>query len=221
MPLFYQHNINGQTRLAIWKIEEEEAFFTSNVSVQRTISHPHKRLQHLAGRYLLQHLFPDFPSWLIQIADTRKPFLEGEPYRFSISHSDDYAAAIVSTDCNVGIDVELPSQKIHAIRNKFMLPQDVTRLFGTGIGGERMDAEPGLLPLTIAWSAKEAVFKWYGKGEVDFREDIRFDEWLHEPDHGMLKGSFRKEEAVGIEVGYKLFDPLVLAWIAGHAPRHT
>ena len=45
-----------------------------------------KRLQHLAGRYLLYALFDDFPLEEIVIADTRKPFLENEKYHFSISH---------------------------------------------------------------------------------------------------------------------------------------
>ena len=61
MALFYQHNINETTKLAIWKIEEEAYFFLEQVPLQREITHPHKRLQHLAGRYLLRFLFPDFP----------------------------------------------------------------------------------------------------------------------------------------------------------------
>src|SRR5688572_33506351 len=84
MPLFYQQAVDSETKLAIWKIEEEEQFFLDHVPLQREITHPHKRLQHLAGRYLLQFLFPDFPIRLIQIADTRKPFLEDEAYHFSI-----------------------------------------------------------------------------------------------------------------------------------------
>jgi phosphopantetheinyl transferase len=36
--------------------------------------------------------------------------------------------------------------------------------------------QPGkdLIPVaTLLWSAKEAVFKWYGKGGVDFRKEIQ------------------------------------------------
>jgi hypothetical protein len=58
MPLFYQQHINQSTRLAIWKIEESESFFAETVPLKRDITHPHKRLQHLAGRYLLRFLFP-------------------------------------------------------------------------------------------------------------------------------------------------------------------
>ena len=71
MPLFYQHNINENTKLGIWKIEEPEAFFVQAVPLKREITHPHKRLQHLAGRYLLKTLFPGFPYEEIMIADLR------------------------------------------------------------------------------------------------------------------------------------------------------
>ena len=68
MPIFFQQQINDSTRLGIWKIEETEEFFKANVPQHRAVTHPHKRLQHLAGRFLLQYLFPDFPYELIQIA---------------------------------------------------------------------------------------------------------------------------------------------------------
>ncbi|MDE3144284.1 MAG: 4-phosphopantetheinyl transferase, partial [Bacteroidota bacterium] len=93
MALFYQHNINDTTKLAIWKIEEPISFFLAQVPLQREITHPHKKLQHLAGRYLLRFLFPDFPFDEILIADTKKPYLPYEQYHFSISHCGDYAAA--------------------------------------------------------------------------------------------------------------------------------
>ena len=62
MPVFFQHQINDSTRLGIWKIEETEDFFKNNVPLHRDVTHPKKRLQHLAGRFLLQFLAPDFPA---------------------------------------------------------------------------------------------------------------------------------------------------------------
>src|SRR5688572_3150002 len=126
MPIFFQQAINEHTKLGIWKIEEEASFFLRKVPLHRDITHPHKRLQHLAGRYLLQHLYPDFPLPLIQIADTRKPFLEDEAFHFSISHCSDYAAAIVSTENRVGVDIEVFSDKIGRIGHKFVSDDENT-----------------------------------------------------------------------------------------------
>ena len=96
MPLFYQHNINDSTKLAVWHITEDEDFFFEKASVTREVMHPHKRLQHLAGRYLLQLLHPGFPFHLIEIAESKKPLLSNGKLHFSISHCKDFAAAIVS-----------------------------------------------------------------------------------------------------------------------------
>ena len=115
MPLFFQHSINATTKLGIWKIEEPESFFLQHVPLQRSITHPHKRLQHLAGRYLLKYFFSDFPHHEILIADTRKPYLPYEQYHFSISHCGSFAAAIVSSTNRIGIDIEIPCEKVERI----------------------------------------------------------------------------------------------------------
>ena len=167
MPVFFQQQINEHTRLGIWKIEETEDFFKANVPQHRDVTHPHKRLQHLAGRFLLQYLFPDFPYELIQIADTRKPFLPDEQYHFSISHCGDFAAAIVSKDSRVGIDIEIPTEKISKIMYKFLSAKE-HELF------HLIQPDNDRIPFsTLLWSAKESVFKWYGDGGIDFRREIQ------------------------------------------------
>ena len=120
MPLVYQQNINAVTKIGVWHIAEAEDFFLRQVPLQRTITHWHKRLQHLAGRLLLKELYPDFPLGEIMIADTKKPFVENEAWHFSISHSGDYAAAVVSKANRVGVDVEWGNEKIVEIRHKFL-----------------------------------------------------------------------------------------------------
>lgn len=199
MPVFFQHQINDTTRLGIWKIEETEDFFKSNVPLHRDVTHPHKRLQHLAGRFLLQYLFPAFPYEMIAIADTRKPFLPDEQYHFSISHCDDYAAAIVSKDKRVGVDIEVPVSKIIRIRDKFLGQEELARY------------EHNERQLTLLWSSKEAVFKWYGNGAVDFREHIHLEKQLH--DKEMIECVFTKEGKQELSIHYRLFSPITLAWI--------
>jgi phosphopantetheinyl transferase len=200
MPIFFQHPIDETTRLGIWKIEENEAFFKGNVPQHRDVTHPHKRLQHLAGRFLLQFLFPDFPYELIQVADTRKPFLADERYHFSISHCGDYAAAIVSRTKRVGIDIEIPVDKIERIRNKFLSKEEM----------ERLRVDDDLKQLTALWSAKEAVFKWYGEGKVDFKEHIQLQ--ARHFDKQQIDSIFmpKKKE---LTIQYRLLEQLVLAWV--------
>jgi len=204
VPIFFQHQINDTTRLGIWKIEETEEFFKSNVPQHRSVTHPHKRLQHLAGRFLLQYLFPAFPYELIQIADTRKPFLPDEQYHFSISHCGDYAAAIVSKDKRVGIDIEIPTEKISKIMYKFLSAKE-HELF------QLIQPDKDRIPFaTLLWSAKESIFKWYGNGGVDFRKEIQLKK-QHEGKEA-FDSLFAKNNAA-LTICYRQFDHLVLAWV--------
>jgi phosphopantetheinyl transferase len=206
MPLFYQQDINETTRLAVWKIEEEESFFTSSVPLQRSITHPHKRLQHLAGRFLLLHLFPDFPHEEIEIADTRKPFLPNVQYHFSISHCSEYAAAIVSIDRRVGIDVEVITSRIAKIKHKF-LHADEMRFVNTHIESQQQNL------LTLLWSAKEAMYKWYGLGEVDFSEMLRTFPF-HLGFEGVIDAAFVKgQEKHQLLLHYKFIRDLYIVWV--------
>lgn len=217
MPLFFQNDIDADTRLAVWKIEEEEPFFTEKVPLHRHITHPHKRLQHLAGRYLLQALFPDFPIGLIQIADTRKPFLEDEAYHFSISHCGDYAAVVVSKTKRVGIDIELVSEKIRRIAHKFVNEEEALLLKearkvidATG----QLKEPPRNRQLIMLWSCKEAVFKWYGAGNVDFKKHMQVQDMTSNiADAYHVQLLFKKEEDQLLGLHSLFFDTVCMSYV--------
>lgn len=223
MPVFFQHDIDTDSRLAVWKIDEDEDFFLRHVPLQRSITHPFKRRQHLAGRYLLQHLFPDFPLSLIKIADTRKPYLEDEAYHFSISHCSNYAAAVVSKTQRVGIDIEVPTPKVEKIKHKFLHEEErrwqSAMNDGPGASGNsaihHTITQVPNTQLTLLWCAKEAVFKWWSYGAVDFSEMIRLQPFLLRPE-GLIQGTFAGETAYPLRLEYKLFDGICLAWVATH-----
>jgi 4'-phosphopantetheinyl transferase len=219
MPLFYQHDINGDTKLAIWQIAEAESFFLEKVPLKRDVTHPFKRRQHLAGRYLLSFLFPDFPVEEIRIADTRQPFLEGERYHFSISHCGAFAAAIVSRTYRVGVDIELVTPRITRVAEKFLSEGEMTffnddyTLFleQWGLRG-RVEQEF----LTLIWSAKEALFKWYGLGELDFKRHMQLTGSIRiDGDVIKLPFAFEKDEIILLDLDARIFDEqaLALAWV--------
>lgn len=213
MPLFYQHNINEQTKLAVWHITESENFFLAHVPLQRDITHPHKRLQHLAGRYILRLLFSDFPFELIRIASTKKPYLPDDAFHFSISHCGNYAAAIVSTSQRIGIDIEIPTPKVARIRHKFLHAVEWEGIEGSANYDQNSQDKEITNRLTLLWSAKEAVFKWYGNGEVDFSEHIRLQTTsLHASGNGIIQASFLKEGAIHLSLPYIIFDDICLVW---------
>lgn len=204
MPLVYQQNINATTKTAVWHISEAEDFFLAQVPLQKNISHWHKRLQHLAGRLLLKEMYPDFPVNLIQIADTKKPYLEEDPFHFSISHCGDYAAAIVSREYRVGVDVELVNDKILQIQKKFMSE-----------GEKKMFNEQGSMNnvqyATLCWSVKESVFKWWGKGSVDFKRGMVLQSIQGDTSEGRVHCLFKN--GTELVVHYLSFNNNFLTWV--------
>ena len=207
MPLFYQQDINLTTKLGVWKIEESEDFFLRSLPLQRSITHPHKRLQHLAGRYLLPFLFPDFPHEEIEIADTKKPFLPDEQYHFSISHCGDYAAAIVSSTERVGIDIEMITPRVDKIKHKFLHADELAF-----VNNQPVDQQISLL--TLLWSAKEAMFKWWGSGDVDFSEVLRIHSFPNSS-NGAMDALFQKDGySKPLQLHYRLNDITSLVWVS-------
>lgn len=206
MPLVYQQNINETTRLGVWHIAESESFFLETVVLAGSITHPHKRLQHLAGRYLLTVLFEDFPLHLIEIADTRKPFIVDETYHFSISHCGDYAAAIVSSNCRVGVDIEVVSDKTGRLKDKYLTDQEQS-LFDdhTPVSASQF--------YTLMWSIKESMFKWYGLGAVDFKKHLEVKKLLFDANEFKANCNFNKDIPRELNIHGLHFNNNFLSWV--------
>jgi phosphopantetheinyl transferase len=210
MPLVYQQNINASTKLGVWHIAEPEEFFMEQVPLQREITHPNKRLQHLAGRYLLKELYPDFPYDLIRIADTRKPFLENEAYHFSISHCGAFAAVIVSTDHRVGVDLELVSGKVERVKHKFLSDAEQQLLkeipgFPWSVFNEKL--------LTAAWSIKESLFKWQAGNEVDFKKHLLLLKLTVNDNEGIANCTILKDGGIDLNVHFLFFNKNCISWV--------
>lgn len=203
MPLIRTIQADECTKIGIWHIMEEEAFFSQKVKIEKAVSHPHKKLQHLAARYLLSILEPDFPVNEIQIAPSNKPFLPGNLFYFSLAHCGDYAAAIVSRDYRVGIDVEKISQKVGRVASKFLNNNELTFI----------NKEEYLPHLTICWCAKEAVFKWDGDGGMDFREYIHLQPFHFESKGNILCNFEKGKKGANLVISYFIDNDYCVAWL--------
>ena len=187
--------------MGVWHITEPESFFLKEVPLQKEITHPHKRLQHLAGRFLLKELYPDFPLTLIKIAETRKPFLENDLFHFSISHCGAYAAVIVSKTYRAGVDIEQQTGKVQTIVHKFLTAEEQQLLHNAGIDKTA----------TVLWSVKESVYKWKGSGGVDFRKHINIQSVKGNADEGVVHCMF--DNTIPLHVHYLFFNGNFLTWV--------
>lgn len=157
--------ISPTATVATWKVEEDEAFFMEKTGLQATMKSERRRIEYLAGRFLLQHLQPGFPVSEIGKDEHEKPRLPGNRYFFSISHSWPYIAVVIDTATDAGIDIQTWHPKIIDIKHKFLAPREQD-LFAHD-----------LKLLTLAWSAKEAAYKWNGRRAVDFIEHLPVEQY--------------------------------------------
>ncbi len=112
-----------------------------------------RQLEFLCTRLLLKEINPELK---IEYNKFGAPELNNHNY-VSISHTNKLACAIISND-KTGIDVELISGKAFKIRNRFLSKKDNVELNNKEV--------------TLAWSAKECMFKWFQKGDINFKKDI-------------------------------------------------
>jgi len=212
MAIVWYKDLGEETRLAIWKIEESEedlrkklVLNTQELLFVDGIRNGKRTLHWLASRVLLRQLLRLGPE---EYLDTRldeheKPFIFNKSFHFSISHSYDYAAVMVSRDHLVGLDIEQMSDKIVRIADKFMSLEEQSFI---------SDSDR-VAQLYACWSAKEAVYKLYGKKTISFKEHIHVHPFSF-VGKGDISASLHKDSFFkNLLVHYEVFEGYMLAYL--------
>ena len=92
-----------------------------------------------------------------------KPALSDGGFQISISHSANWIAVIAHPTRSVGIDIEVPTEKMKKLYKRFLSETEQKELSN----GEHLNL------LMLAWSAKEALYKIIGMEAVDFAKQLR------------------------------------------------
>ena len=134
--------------------------------------HPKRQQEWLAGRYLAHKTLPNRISDLL-LSPSGKPYFKNGSMQFSISHSGNLLGIAVS-ESYIGLDIQ-----------KFITDENLS-VFPDGVN--ESDRQH------ILWCTKEAVFKAYGLGKVDFRKDILINSYQKQSDISIIKGSLTNTE---------------------------
>jgi phosphopantetheinyl transferase len=78
----------------------------------------------------------------------------------SLTHTIDYVGVVFSKSRPVGMDIEKPRNQIFKVLNRLCVASEIDWV------------SDDLEKATILWSAKEAMYKLYGKRKVDFKENL-------------------------------------------------
>lgn len=219
MSVFYEfQDALGNFKLCVFNIEEDYTQSTS-IQVPENIKNPYKRLQYIAAREALLHLDSAFPLDRMQVTETGKPYIPDYENSFSLSHSSNYAAAFISHSPNCGFDIELPGKKISSIRDKFISPNEYQNVVGTL--RQFFPAASDFIFYGICWSAKEAIYKWLGKRDLDFRKGMELTPSKNNFNTHIpflnCKINIEGEEEKLVSVFIQWQKPLVITWVVGNA----
>ncbi len=180
MALVWIKEIKEETKIGVWKINEsfEELqmmipLTQQDIQFLKGVPNEKRRRQWLASRILLRKLLRlNISDYLhTYIDEHEKPFLKHHPYHISISHSFDYAAVILSQDHLVGCDIEKIDSKILRIEERFLGKGELKFIHEENLNNHK-DPLHRILSLYILWTAKEAIYKLYGKKMISFKNNI-------------------------------------------------
>jgi len=173
MPLILFEKISSDISMNAWKLEETIEDLRKNVILDyeeedyfKSFGNEKRKKQWLGYRILLQHLL-ETRSLRIRYDDYGKPVLQDSDCRFSVSHSGDYAAAIINRRDDVGIDIEKIRERIERVKERFLSVEEL----------KFINNEYRLEKLHVCWGAKESLYKLHGKPDVDLRTDIVLEQF--------------------------------------------
>lgn len=195
MPIVLEHpDLSGRYSLAVWDSTEEleelyplQLLEADEFALYSTFTSASRQREFLTVRRIVREL--NGRECKISYDANGRPSLGNNGY-LSISHSGRLVAVIQSKANEVGIDIETLRENMDKIAPKFISADEYV-LFGEQLTNTAMH---------VIWGAKEVLFKMYGKGDVDFKKDLRVTP-AEVGSHSRIQAEIRK---VGFHRSYEM-----------------
>jgi len=163
-----------------------------------------KRKKEFCITQLLLRELTDEPQEINKNKDG-KPSLVKLPYKISISHADVYSAVMLTEHKECGVDVEIVAPRIKRVANKFV--SEYENMYVTKTRKSSY--------YTIIWCVKEALYKWYAKKGLDFKQNMIIHPFTMQQSGGPVYFEFVKNgKSVTHIAQYRLFNRHIIAWVA-------
>lgn len=157
MALLFVNEIDKDVRLGVWKMDEELNYeqFASLPFYNGLMSLSENRRKETASVYSLLFVMTGNKNLVIGHETSGKPYVEG--YKIGISHTKGFVSVILSTSCDVAVDIEYINTRVLRIADRF-LRED-----------EKPDIIPDVIPTLLFWCAKETIYKLYSDERLTFQ----------------------------------------------------
>lgn len=131
-----------------------------------------------------------------------KPYLSDSSFKLSIAHAPQWAFVGLDREKELGVDVEGFRTQLITAAHRFLSEEERLLI---------ADSKDEIRSLALAWSAKESIYKWYGKKQLDWRQQIhlRFTELNTE---GSFTARLLLPREQPLTVHYRFLENHVLTW---------
>ncbi len=206
MPIRFQKECESGAQLLVWKADETElellAMLPSSVLTEADLEEiklAPKRKEFLASRVAIRYLANQLNIIFSGIKKDKhgKPYLVNSSWQMSITHSRDFMAVIMHPTNPVGIDIERPQKKMWKIMSRLYTDQEIE------------DIDENLERMSIYWSAKEALYKLYGKRGTDFKENLK----IHKHSSGLFGEIDMPDYQKSHTVKSQRIEDYILVWV--------
>jgi 4'-phosphopantetheinyl transferase len=189
------------TYIKVWQINESAEFFAQfpkdwSMPPQKAHIQTKKHLESLAARFCLWQLMQalELSDWTLLQDDRNRPYIEHPEWHVSISHSFPFATACISKKQLTGIDLEKRGRKIQTIAPRFLNSVELNSW------------QADDLMLTLAWSAKESIYKACQIKGLSLQKEMQLN-----MNQGNMTGQVYAKEP--FPVYYEIFEDFVLTLV--------
>jgi 4'-phosphopantetheinyl transferase len=207
VALILNEHLESECQLGIWEIQEDYdnllnrlVLLPEEMEVVENFKNYDRKLEWLSVRVLLNEMTEQ--DLTIIYNGNRKPYVKGDIYNISISHSKDLTAILLSQKKRVGIDMEYMSPRISRIAHRFINSDEIIT----------EESELNTFHMYIHWCAKEALYKICDKQDIQLKENITIEPFFPKPQGsltGWVRNRFRNDLFL---LEYIKIDNYVVAW---------
>jgi len=209
-----EKTIKKSAKLGIWNIVENESWYFGHEQVPPQVIERAKKyksvqrkLQSIGVYLLTAYLLKNNYKLEFEYSAIGKPGILHSSKQISISHAGSMVAVIISDTSKIGIDIERISDKVEKVGSKFLNQKEI-EICDSLTAKDQYDFKH------IVWGAKESMFKLYGIGGLDFKNNLAvssFDK-LNQSFTGTIKKDNYHEHVSG---KYMLVEGYMLVYVIG------
>jgi len=193
----WQQNEPIEQLLGMIQLSEKDAALYQTFTVEK------RQREWLCSRVLLQELMGE--NHQIIYDENRNPFIENSETNISITHCKNYVAVYLSPTKLIGCDIEEYRDRIKGISKKFLSDRE----------REEIPTENSVPKLTAYWCAKEVLYKYYSRKQVDFKKCL-FVKPFELKEQGEIESKIKiKHFESDIEISYLAEKEYFIAFASG------